>query len=90
MKILHQISNNKQSDLFAKLKQRRKEIRREYQNKPTLNYHAFKDEEPRDKILQTAMEMIDDVKHKSNDLLFKMQALEDKWKFSEHMKQEED
>ena len=71
-------------DLYNKLKQRRVEIRREYQNRPQLIINFHQKSDTKDKNLQNALDMITDVKSKSNDLESKMKHLESKWKFKAH------
>ena len=70
-------------DLLQKLKQKRQEIRWEYQNRPNLNYHAYEEEYPKDKILKQAFDLISRMKNRSTMLENHMKDLEEKWKFYE-------
>ena len=70
---------------WNKLQQKRLEIRREYQNKPGLNYHAFLDDYPKEKILLKANNLMNDIQDQSNQFEDKMKLLEDKWRFSDYI-----
>ena len=71
------------SELLQKLHQKRIEVRREFQNKPNLNYHAYMEEYPKDQILKQAYDLISRMQNKSTLLEHNMKDLEEKWKFYE-------
>ena len=73
------------NEILEKLQQKRLEIRREYQNKPNLNYHAYMDEYPREKLLLQANDLIIGMAGDSNLFENQMKVLEDKWKFSDYV-----
>jgi len=64
----------------------RKEVRREYQNRPLVSQVPEEDPYTKDEILDQAFTIMSDVKDKSSILEKQITELENRWKFKHYMK----
>jgi hypothetical protein len=72
-------------ELYRKLQTKRKEVRREYQNRPFSLTNPDDNIYSTDKILNQAMTIMNEAKDKSRDIEDQLSSLESKWRFRDNM-----
>lgn len=72
-------------ELYMKLRHKRKETRREYQNRPFILKNPDDEVYSTDKILNQALTIMNEAKDKSKALEDQLLTLEDKWRFRDVM-----